>query len=576
MALNWMMTMPVRMVSIAAAAVCLMAGGLAAQETSTPADTVILHAKVYTVSAQRPSAEAVAIRGEKILAVGSEKQIAAYRGASTNVIDAKGRMLLPGLTDTHTHFTEASFRLQQVSLDDAKTLAEYQARIKDYADAHPTAPWILGGGWTYPVFGATGLPDKKYIDQVVSDRPVFLIDYNGHTFWANGRALQMAGITRDTPNPPNGEIVREQKTGEPTGALKETAAGDLVGHLIPKPTREETLEALRRGIQYANSLGLVRVHSAGGDTASLELLSQLRRQNQLSLRFYVANFIDPPELTSAAVDAMEQARQIYHDEWLDAGTCKFMLDGLIETHTATMLAPYANDPSSGPINWDPVKYKQAVLEVDRRGFQIFTHAIGDRAIRIALDVFQQMREANRHLDARDRLEHIEDPSVDEIPRFGNLGVIASMQPLHAYPNDSMLHVWSANVGPERAKQAFPWHSILSGGGHLSFGSDWPVVTLNPWPALQFLLTRETTEGAPAGGWHPEERLSLAQAIDGYTLGGAFAGRRERTEGTLEAGKWADMILVSQDLFQADRQQIGQTKVLMTMVAGRVVYQSQLW
>lgn len=562
--------------SIAAAAVCWMAAGFGAQEASTPADTVVLHAKVYTMNVQQPWAEAVAVRGEKILAVGSEKQVAAYRGPSTNVIDAQGRMLLPGFTDTHTHFTEASFRLQQVNLDDANTVAEYQARIKDYAAAHPEAPWILGGGWTYPVFGATGLPDKRYIDQVVSDRPVFLSDYNGHTSWANSRALQMAGITRDTPDPPNGEIVREPKTGEPTGALKETAAGDLVSRLIPKPTREETLEALRRGIQYANSLGIVRVHSAGGDTASLELLSQLRRQNQLTLRFYVANFIDPPELTRTAIDGMELARQTYHDEWLDAGTCKFMLDGLIETHTATMLAPYANDPSSGPINWDPVKYKQAVLEVDRRGFQIFTHAIGDRAIRIALDTFQQMRDANRHFDARDRIEHIEDPSADDIPRFGDLGVVASMQPLHAYPNDSMLNVWSANVGPERAKQAFPWHSILSGGGHLSFGSDWPVVTLNPWPALQFLLTRETTEGTPAGGWHPQERLSIAQAIDGYTLGGAFAGRREMTEGALEPGKLADMILVSQDLLQSDPQQIGQTKVLVTMVAGRVVYQSPDW
>lgn len=560
----------------AAAAVCLTAGGLPAQETSAAADTVILHAKVYTLNARQPWAEAVAVRGEKILAVGSEKEIAAYRGPSTSVIDAQGRMLLPGFTDTHTHFTEASFRLQQVSLDDAKTLAEYQARIKDYAAAHPKAPWIVGGGWTYPVFGAAGLPDKKYIDQVVSDRPVFLIDYNGHTFWANSKALQMAGITRDTPDPPNGEIVRDRKTGEPTGALKETAAGDLVGRLIPKPTREETLEALRRGIQYANSLGLVRVHSAGGDTASLELLNQLRRENQLSLRFYVANFIDPSELTTAAINEMEQARQSYHDEWLDAGTCKFMLDGLIETHTATMLAPYANDPSSGPINWDPVKYQQAVLEVDRRGFQIFTHAIGDRAIRIALDTFRQMRYANNHFDARVRIEHIEDPSADDIPRFGELGVIASMQPLHAYPNDSMLQVWSANVGPERAKQAFPWLSILSGGGHLSFGSDWPVVTLNPWPALQFLLTRETTEGTPAGGWHPQERLSLAQAIDGYTLGGAFAGRREKTEGALEPGKLADMILVSQDLFRTDTQKIGQTKVLITMVAGKVVYRSPDW
>jgi predicted amidohydrolase YtcJ len=256
---------------------------------------------------------------------------------------------------------------------------------------------------------------------------------------------------------------------------------------------------------------------------------------------------------------------------------KFRFDGVIEAHTAAMLEPYTDDPSqSGFLKWEPAKYIPAVAELDRRGFQVFTHAIGDRAIRVALDAYENAAKVNGTKDARHRIEHIEDSSAADIPRFGPLGVIASMQPLHAYPNDNILKVWARNVGPERAQRAWAWRPIANGGGKLAFGSDWPVVTINPWVGVQNLLTRQTTEGNPPGGWIPQMRISLKEAIEGYTLGAAFAGHLEKTEGSLEPGKLADLIIVSQDLFHIEPKKVGQTEVLLTIVGGKVVYESEEW
>lgn len=547
-----------------------------ALQHQSPADTIVLHGKIYTVDSHRPWAEALAIRNAKIVAVGSDKEMDTYVGPSTKVVDAKGHLVLPGIVDTHVHFMGGAIGLQQIHLDDATTIAEIQKRVKAYAAAHPGALWILGRGWWYSVFGSAALPDKRMLDEVMADRPVFLTAYDGHTTWANSKALQMAGITRHTADPVNGIIVRDAKTGEATGALKE-AAGGLVRRIIPEPSRQDRLEALHQAMHYANSLGVVRVHIAGSDTAYLDIYNELREKNVLTVRFYCADGAQPPELTPDALERMEQNRLKYHDEWLDTGAVKFFLDGVIEAHTAAMLAPYTDDlAQSGHTNWNPAKYKQAVAELDRRGFQLFTHAIGDRSIRLALDAYAEANEANGHKDARDRVEHIEDPSADDIPRFGKLGVIASMQPLHAYPNDNILNVWARNVGMERALRAWPWHDIASKGGHLAFGSDWPVVTLDPWGGFRILLTRQTTEGNPPGGWNPNERVTLKQAIEGYTLGAAFAGRRERTEGSLEPGKLADLIVVSQDLFHTEPSKLGATKALLTMVGGKVVYESPAW
>lgn len=536
------------------------------------ADVIVVNARVYTVHHAAPWAEAIAIRDGKYLAVGNASQIGKFKGAGTQVIDAGGRVVLPGFTDCHVHFMSGSLSLTGVILDDAKTVEEYQKRVKVFAAAHPDEPWIVGRGWTYPAFGAAALPDKKYLDAVVPDRPVFLEGFDGHTYWANSKALELAHIDNRTPDPPNGIIVRDA-SGSATGALKEAASG-LVEKVVPRMTREQRLAALRLGLHEANKDGVVRIHSAGGDFQYLDLYNQLREKGELTARFYIAYFLDPPELTSKEIDLIEGARKTYHDDWLAGGAVKTMLDGVVESHTAAMT--YADTGKTTKTFWDPQKYTAAMQELDKRGFQMFTHAIGDDGVDLALNAFQNMEQVNRTHDMRPRVEHIETVKAADIPRFGQLGVIASMQPLHAYPDEDTLGPWLSGAGKEREPRAWAWKSIMADGGHLAFGSDWPVVTINPWPGVEMAVTRQTTEGTPAGGFVPEERLTVEQAIEGYTLGAAYAGHREKTEGSIEPGKLADLIVVSQDPFKVPANQLHKTEVLLTMVGGKVVYQSAAW
>jgi predicted amidohydrolase YtcJ len=554
-----------------------------AQSQHLPADIVVTNARVYTVNSKQPWADAIAIRAGKILAVGSAKDIDAYRGPATKIVDAGHRLVLPGFTDCHIHFLDGARSLQLVQLGDAKDVSEIQRRVKAYAQAHPSEPWVVGGGWTYPAVGPTNLPDKKDLDEIIRDRPVYLEAFDGHTWWANSKALQLAGITRETPNPPGGEIVRDPKTGEATGAIKEDAADALMTRVIPQPSREEKIAAYRAGFKEANRAGLVRVHGAGGvgvgssDLSNADLLEDMRKSGALTVRMYLAYRAEPPTLTPAQFEEIEQARRKYHDEWISAGAVKFFMDGVVESHTAAMLTPYSDDPKLiGSPLWEQDTYKRLVAELDKRSIQIFTHAIGDRAVRLTLDAYENAARANGTRDRRHRIEHIETVTAQDIPRFGKLGVIASFQPLHAYPDDDTLLVWARNAGPERAQRAFAWHSVEKFGGVLAFGSDWPVVTLNPWEGIQNAVTRQTKEGNPPGGFVPNERISLEEAIRGYTVNAAFAGHRERTEGSLEPDKVADLIIVSQDLFKAEPSKIRQTHVLLTMVGGKVVYEEPGW
>src|SRR5713101_4176335 len=538
-----------------------------------PAEIIVVHSRVYTENAKQPWARAVAIRNGKIVAVGDDAEIERTRGASTKVIDAGGKLVLPGFVDCHIHFLDGSFSLGRVNLEGAKDAADIQKRLRDYATGHPGDGWILGRGWNYAMFGPEALPHKKYLDEVFPDRPVFLEGYDGHTYWANSKALALAGITNETPDPANGAIVRDPKTHEATGALKESAQ-ELVARVVPRPSRNEKLAALRAGIKWANEHGLTRVHSAGGDFEHLDLYDQLRREGQQTLRFYIAYFLNPPNLRPQDLDAIEASRKKFHDEWIDTNAVKMMVDGVVESHTAAMLEPYSDDPSTkGRLFWDPAKYTAAVAELDKRGLQLFTHAIGDYGVRTALDAYQRAEEVNQTRDRRPRIEHIETITATDIPRFGQLGVIASMQPLHSYPDADTLDVWARNAGPDRASRAWAWKSISSNGGKLAFGSDWPVVTLNPWVGIQLAVTRLTVEGKPEGGFYPEQRVTLAEAIAGYTIGAAFAGRREKTEGSLQPGKVADLIVISQNLFDIDPHKIADTKVITTMAGGRVVNQA---
>lgn len=562
--------------AIFTAVTLLIAGAAVAQQSAraAPADIMVIHAKVYTVNAKQPWAQAIAIRQGKIVAVGSDEEIGRLRGMGTKVIDAGGKLVLPGFVDSHIHFMEGSLGIDRVHLEGAQNPADIQKILRDYAAKYPGDSWILGTGWNYAMFGEDKLPNKKYLDEIFTDRPVFLYGYDGHTSWANSKALQLAGITRDTPNPMNGAIVRDAKTGETTGALKESAS-ELVEKFAPKPTRAEKLAALRAGMKWANENGLTRVHSAGGDFPELDLYEELHRHGDMTVRFYISYFLDPPELRKQDLDAIESARKKYRDEWMDTNAVKMMMDGVVESHTAAMLEPYSDDPSTkGTPFWNADKYKAAVAELDKRGLQLFTHSIGEYAVRTALDGYENAAKVNHTRDRRPRIEHIETISVADIPRFGKLGVIASMQPLHSYPDADTLDVWARNAGPDRASRAWSWKSIADAGGKLAFGSDWPVVTLNPWQGVQTAVTRQTEEGKPQGGFVPGQRLTVAQTVEAYTLGAAFAGRREKTEGSLEPGKLADLIVVSQNIFEIDPHKISNTKVITTIIGGRIVFQAE--
>jgi len=539
-----------------------------------PADIIVVHGHVYTANPKQPWAQAVAIRHGKITAVGDDPEIQRRRGMGTKVINAGGKLVLPGFVDCHIHFMDGSLSLGRVNLEGAKDPAEIQKRLRQYALEHPGDDWILGRGWNYAMFGPEALPHKKYLDEIFPQRPVFLEGYDGHTYWVNSKALMLAGITRATADPPNGTIVRDPQTGEATGALKESAQ-DLVAKFIPKPSRAEKLLALRAGMRWANQHGITRVHSAGQDFEELDLFDEMRRRGDLSVRLYIAYFLNPPELRPQDLEAIEHARKKFHDDWIDAEAVKFMVDGVVESHTAAMLEPYSDDPSlKGKLFWEPSKYKAAVAELDKHGLQLFTHAIGDYAVRTALDAYENAETQNHKKgDRRPRIEHIETIAASDIPRFGKLGVIASMQPLHAYPGSDTLDVWARNTGPDRASRAWAWKSIADAGGRLAFGSDWPVVTLNPWEGVQTAVTRQTSEGKPAAGFVPEQRLTVPQVIEGYTLGAAFAGRREKSEGSLEIDKFADLIVVSQNIFDINPHNIGATKVVTTIVGGRLVYQA---
>jgi len=546
-----------------------------AESQAGAADIILMHAKVYTVNQAQPWAEAVAIKDGKIAAVGKTSEVLKLQGPDTKVIDAKGHLVLPGFGDAHVHFMDGSLTLLGVKLDDAKTIADIQKSVKEYVATHPGDGWVLGMGWHYDAFGSTALPDKKELDVIASDRPVFLRCFDGHTSWANSKALQMAGIDRNTPDPENGKIVRDAE-GNATGALKESAS-ELVEKIVPKPTREERLKALQAGLQEARSHGVTRIHSAGGDFEYFDLYDELRTKGQLTARFYVSYFLDPPGLTPETLDSIEKARATYHDDWLAGGAVKTMLDGVVESHTAAMLTPYADNPAlAGKMFWAPAQYQATVMELNQRGFQIFTHAIGDGAVRLALDSYETMQKTNATSDARPRIEHIETITAQDIPRFGKLGVIPSMQPLHAYPDADTLEVWLRNAGAQREPRAFAWQSIAKDGGRLAFGSDWPVVTISPWPGVQTAVTRQTAAGQPTGGFVPAQRLTLEQTIEAYTMGVAYAGKHEKTEGSIAPGKLADLMVVDQDLFQIDPHKIDQTQVLLTMVGGRVVYQSDRW
>ncbi len=553
-----------------------MLGARTSSPQNQTAELLFLNGRIATMDPRRPFVEALAVAGGKIVATGSTREIAALKKPGTQLVDAGGHLVIPGLTDCHIHFLEGALTMLRAHLEGASDLADLQHRVREYAAAHPTMPWIQGRGWVYSNFGAATLPNKAQLDAVLPDRPAYLRAFDGHSAWVNSKALALAGITKHTPDPPGSVIVRDPATGEPTGVLKERPAQDLIRKVIPPPSDDEKLSALRAALAEAGRVGLTRVHSAAYDVPELPLYARLRAAGELTLRFYMAHYLPAPQMPERSwLKELEQAAHLYRDDWLHAGAVKFYLDGVIESHTAVMLEPYM-DGLNGKMFWRSDEFKRAVTMVDRLGYQIFTHAIGDGAVRLCLDAYQAARSENRTLDARNRVEHMESVSAADIPRFGPLGVIASMQPLHADPGANILNVWQKNVGAERATRGFAWESVLKDGGRLAFGSDWPVVTLNPFKGIQVAVTRQTDKGQPPGGWQPRQRVTLGDALRAYTIEAAFAGRREKTEGSLEPGKTADLLLLSQNLFTIPSSQIGSTEVLLNCVGGKFVYRAPNW
>jgi hypothetical protein len=557
---------------VAAAAAAIAAATACARQP--PADLILAGGRVYTVEADRPWAEALAVRGDRIARVGSDAEVRALKGPATRVVELGGRLVLPGFNDAHTHFLDGSLGLGQVDLTGATTLDAIKERVRAYAAAHPDEPWILGFGWLYSTF-PDRLPHRRDLDAAESARPVFLYSYDGHTGWANGAALRAAEITARTPQPPpgKGEVVKDPRTGEPTGALKEGAMG-LVERAIPKPSREKRLAALEEGLRNAAGLGVTSIQNCSGGEEEIGLYDEIRRAGRLTLRTSTAFTApdSPAALTDALLRKYLAARDAYQDHWVRAGAVKFFADGVIESNTAFMLAPYANDSRTrGAPHYDARQLEAMVRKVDGAGLQIYIHAIGDAAVRMSLDALEAAARDRPGRLRRHRIEHIETISASDIPRFGALGVVASMQPYHAYPEPNLESVWAANIGPERVERAFAWRSLLGGGARLVFGSDWPVVTIDPMTGLRNAVLRQDTEGRPAGGWVPHERVTLEQAIAAYTINGAFVSFEEDVKGSIREGKLADLVVLSQDLFRAPPEQIHATKVLLTVVAGREVY-----
>ena len=532
-----------------------------------PVDLIIVNGKVFT--GQESLAEAVAVQGNKVLRVGTNREIQRLARAQTTVIDAKGGSVLPGFNDAHVHMMSGGLSLDQVSLSEATTLESVRETLKAWADANPTHDWIRGRGWLYAPFG-DGLPTRQMLDQLVPDRPAYLVSYDGHTGWANTAALHLAGITRASTPPVNGTIVKDTH-GEPTGVLKE-AAMSLMSQAMPVSSRDDKLSALRAAVVEANRVGITSVQNAGGSAEDLGLYDELRKRGELTVRVYQALTVEPTA-TTEDVDRLDRAREQFQDDpLLKTGAVKLMADGVVETRTAAMLEPYLGGDERGELRASAADFSRLVTELDARGWQVMTHAIGDAAIREVLDAYEAARTANPTPERgrRHRIEHIETPDPKDVPRFGTLGVVASVQPAHGLPPDPA-GPWASNLGPERTARGWMSGSLAKGGATLAYGSDWPVVSLDPLRGIFVAVNRTSFDGEPEGGWMPEERLSLRDAIRAFTSGAAWASFDELRKGTLDRDMLADIVILSADIFALPPDRLLEAEVVMTIMDGKVVF-----
>ncbi len=526
-----------------------------------PATGVILHAHVWTGDPAHPEAQAVAWREDRIIAIGTDDEVSALAGPRTRVIDARGGTVAPGFVDSHLHFVSSGAMLTQVQLRDVRSRAEFAARIASYARTLPRGAWVLGGDWDHTHWNGE-LPTRAWIDGVTLDVPVFVERLDGHMALANGAALRAAGVTRDTPEVPGGTIMRDAD-GEPTGIFKDNALS-LIERVIPPMSAEMADRALDAAMTYVAAQGVTSVQSMG----SWEDLATYRRAHdagRLRTRIYAVVPLDTWERLRDEVEAHGRG-----DAWLRIGGVKGFADGSLGSHTAWMLAPFTDAGGTGLSVTPPETLYERVSGADAAGLQVMIHAIGDRANRTVLDLYERVAREHGPRDRRFRVEHAQHVAPEDVPRFGALGVVASMQPYHCIDDGR----WAEGViGPERARTSYPWRALIDGRATLAFGSDWHVAPATPIEGIYAAVTRRTLDGAHPGGWVPEQRITVDEALRAYTWGGAYASFDEGQRGKLVPGQLADIVTIDRDLLRVSAVDIADAHVATTVVGGRVVYEA---
>ncbi len=538
-----------------------------ADKPGLAADLIILNAKVHTMDQNQPVAEAIAIYGNRIVAVGSTKEIRKLVGSNTKQIDAKGQLVLPGFNDAHTHFMSGGFQLSSVDLRDANTPQEFAERIRDFAVKLPAGRWITGGDWDHERWPKTDLPTRELIDRYTPNTPVFVNRLDGHMSLANSFALKLAGVTKQTLDPPGGVIVRDAKTGEPTGILKD-AAQSFVYKVIPDSTFQEKLAAARAATNHAASLGVTSIQdmSAGADVGVYQTLLD---RGELKTRIYAVWPLPGWERLAGT-----GIRAHYGSAMLRTGGLKGFSDGSLGSTTALFYEPYRDAPNTSGIPAGEMFPEGAMLErirgADKAGLQVMIHAIGDKANDLILSMYEQVEQENGDRDRRFRIEHAQHLRPQDIPRFARDKVIASMQPYHAIDDGR----WAEKrIGKERAKTTYAFRSLLDSGATLAFGTDWTVAPLDPILSIYAAVTRRTLDGKNPNGWVPAQKITVEEAVRAYTVGSAYAEFQENEKGTLTSGKLADVVILSRDIFKIDPKEIEKVKVVTTIMDGRVVYEA---
>ncbi len=538
--------------------------------SAVQADLLLSHGIIYTVDAERSRAEAVAIADGAIVYVGDADGAVAHQGRDTRVIDLGGRLVLPAFQDCHIHPISGGIEALTVNLNGLGTVEAYAQAIAAYAEAHPDEPWITGGGWSVSVFGPGAVAGKEIIDAVVPDRPVYLSSSDGHTGWANTKALEAAGITADTPDPVSGRIDRDPTTGEAIGSLQEGAMALVRAH-VPPTDLDSRLAGLRFAVDMLNGYGITSIQVASARRPNLEAYRELDERGELTLRV-VASLRWDRQRGEEQIEDMLELREEFTRGRVRATTVKIMQDGVIENFTAALLEPYLQQDGNGNRGFpmvDPEALKSAVTNLDREGFQVHFHAIGDAATRQSLDAVEAAQMQNGDLGHRHHISHLELIHPDDVPRFQQLQVIANFQPLWAASSPHITELTIPYLGPERSQWLYPLGSVLDTGAMLAFGSDWSVSTANPFPQIETALTRQG--GQAEEPFLPEQRIDLASAVEAFTINAAFVNGIEEQTGSIEVGKLADLIVVDRDVFAIDPRDISDTQVLLTLMEGVPVH-----